>query len=90
VDTNTWSVPMDDSTAIHTFKGDNTMVVYPQPPKGQHLTPSPFVNALQSAIHEVCDIKAQQNVAPLARVQSTECHAKPGVFSCPLNLSLSN
>ncbi|KAG2737262.1 hypothetical protein P692DRAFT_20957020 [Suillus brevipes Sb2] len=48
------------------------MVVYPQPPEGQHLTPSPFVDALQSAIHEVCDIKAQQNVAPLAREQSTE------------------
>ncbi|KAG2744207.1 hypothetical protein P692DRAFT_20837789, partial [Suillus brevipes Sb2] len=48
------------------------MVVYPQPPEGQHLTPSPFVDALQSAIHEVSDIKAQQNVAPLAREQSTE------------------
>jgi hypothetical protein len=56
------------------------MVVYPQPPEGQHLTPSPFVDALQSAVHEVRDIKAQQNVAPLAREQSTE---KLGMFFVP-------
>jgi hypothetical protein len=63
------------------------MVVYPQPPEGQHLTPSPFVDALQSAIHEVCDIKAQQNVAPLAREQSTE---KPGMFFVAFGLSRSD
>ncbi|KAG1889027.1 uncharacterized protein F5891DRAFT_1215975 [Suillus fuscotomentosus] len=50
--TDFYPVPRDDNTVIRTLKGDLTMVVYPQPPEGQHLTPSPFVDALQSAIRE--------------------------------------
>ncbi|KAG1838961.1 hypothetical protein C8R48DRAFT_94547 [Suillus tomentosus] len=75
--TDFYPVPRDDNTIIRTLKGDITMVVYPQPLEGQHLTPSPFVDALQSAIHEVRDVKAQQNVAPLAREESTEHYVKP-------------
>ncbi|KAG3229931.1 hypothetical protein P692DRAFT_201071619 [Suillus brevipes Sb2] len=59
------------------LKGNITMVVYPQPLEGQHLTPSRFVDAFQSAVHEVRDVKAQQNVAPLAREESPECYVKP-------------
>ncbi|KAG2093710.1 uncharacterized protein F5147DRAFT_779225 [Suillus discolor] len=75
--TDFYPVPRDDNTIICTLKGDITMVVYPQPLEGQHLTPSPFVDALRSVIHEVRDVKAQQNVAPLAREESTEHYVKP-------------
>lgn len=75
--TDFYPVPRDDNAIIRTLKGDLTMVVYPQPLEGQHLTPSPFVDALQSAIHEVRGVKAQQNVAPLAREESTEHYVTP-------------
>ncbi|KAG2353265.1 hypothetical protein BDR07DRAFT_1433889 [Suillus spraguei] len=53
------------------------MVVYPEPPQGQRLTPSPFVDALQSAVNEVRDVKAQQNAASLIREENTKCNVKP-------------
>lgn len=48
----------NDNVSIRSLKGNLTMVVYPEPPKGQRLTPSPFVDAFQSAIHELRDVKA--------------------------------
>ncbi|KAG0703410.1 hypothetical protein DFH29DRAFT_446482 [Suillus ampliporus] len=66
-----------DDTIIRSLKDNPTMVVYPEPPQGQHLTPSPFVDALQSAIHEVCDLKAQKNAASLIREESTKYNVKP-------------
>jgi hypothetical protein len=53
------------------------MVVYPEPPKGQRLTPSPFVDALQSAINELRDVKA---AAASIRETSAKNNVTPGVF----------
>jgi hypothetical protein len=64
----------NDNTSIRSLKGNLTMVVYPEPPKGQHLTPSPFVDALQSAIHEIRDVKA---AASLIREKSAKSNVKP-------------
>jgi soluble cytochrome b562 len=75
--TDFYPVSRDDNTIIRTLKGNLTMVVYPQPLEGQHLTPSPFVDALQSTIHEVRDVKSLQNVVPLAQEESTERYVKP-------------
>ncbi|KAG0696623.1 hypothetical protein DFH29DRAFT_193732 [Suillus ampliporus] len=61
-----------DDTVIGSLQGNPTMVLYPEPPQGQHFTPSPVVDALQSAIHEVRDLKAQENAASLIREESTE------------------
>ncbi|KAG0700939.1 hypothetical protein DFH29DRAFT_1000640 [Suillus ampliporus] len=66
-----------DNTIICSLKDNLTMVVYPEPPQGQRFAPSPVVNALQSAIHEVCDLKAQENAASLIREESTESNVKP-------------
>jgi hypothetical protein len=68
------------ATIIRSLKGTLTMVVYPEPPKGQHLTPSPFVDAFQSAIHESGGVKAQQNVVSLNREESAKHNVKPGAF----------
>ncbi|KAG1788935.1 uncharacterized protein HD556DRAFT_1400806 [Suillus plorans] len=68
----------DDNSIIRSLKGNLTMVVYPEPPQGQRLTPSPFVDALQSSVHEVRDVKAQQNAALLIREESVKCNVKPG------------
>lgn len=67
----------DDNTIIRSLKGNLTMVVYPEPPEGQRLTPSPFVDALQSAVREVRDVKAQQNTASLIKEESAKCNVKP-------------
>ncbi|KAG2336056.1 hypothetical protein BDR05DRAFT_953627 [Suillus weaverae] len=75
--TDFYPVPKDDNVTIRSLKGNLTMVVYPEPPRGQHLTPSPFVDALQSAIREVRDFKDQQNVAPLIREERVRSNAKP-------------
>jgi hypothetical protein len=53
------------------------MVVHPEPPKGQRLTPSPFVDALQSAIHELRDVKA---AASSIKETSAKSNIKQGVF----------
>ncbi|KAG1745349.1 uncharacterized protein EDB91DRAFT_1246209 [Suillus paluster] len=63
--TDFYPAPKDNTTIIGSLTSNLMMVVYPEPPKGQRLTPSPFVNALQSAIHKVNDLKAQKsNVKP--------------------------
>ncbi|KIK37183.1 hypothetical protein CY34DRAFT_810576 [Suillus luteus UH-Slu-Lm8-n1] len=56
--TDFYPVTTNNNASIRSLKGNLTMVVYPEPPKGQRLTPSPFVDALQSAIHELRDVKA--------------------------------
>lgn len=71
----------DDNTVIRGLKGNLTMVVYPEPPQGQRLTPSPFVDALQSAVNEVRDVKAQQNAASLIREENAKCNVKPASSS---------
>ncbi|KAG2062881.1 hypothetical protein BDR04DRAFT_1164519 [Suillus decipiens] len=75
--TDFYPAPKDDNTIIRNLKGNLTMVVYPEPPEGQDLTPSPFVDALQYAIHEVRDLKTQQNTTSSIREESTNCNVKP-------------
>lgn len=74
--TDFYPAPKDDNTTIHNLEGNLTMVVDPEPLKGQCLTPSPFVDALQSAIHDVRDLKAQKNVASLIREESPKRSVK--------------
>ncbi|KAG1894499.1 uncharacterized protein F5891DRAFT_717029 [Suillus fuscotomentosus] len=75
--TDFYPAPKDDNTIIRSLEGNLTMVVYPEPPKGQCLTPSPFVDALQYAIHDVRNFKAQKNAASLIREESPKCNVKP-------------
>ncbi|KAG2143403.1 uncharacterized protein EDB93DRAFT_1252006 [Suillus bovinus] len=51
----------------------------------KRLTPSPFVDALQSAIQEVRDVKAQKNATLSIREENAQCNVKPGVF-CGLQI----
>ncbi|KAG1827925.1 hypothetical protein EV424DRAFT_1388833 [Suillus variegatus] len=61
----------DDNSIIRSLKGNLTMVVYPEPPQGQRLTPSPFVDALQSSVHELRDCEGS------AKCRSVKCNVKP-------------
>ncbi|KAG2749374.1 hypothetical protein P692DRAFT_20645627, partial [Suillus brevipes Sb2] len=69
----------DETTVIRSLKGNLTIIVYPEPPKGQRLTqmPSPFVDAFQSAICGVCGVQAQKNVASLNREENAKHNVKP-------------
>lgn len=67
----------DDNTTIHNLEGNLTMVVCPEPLKGQCLTPSPFVDALQSAVYDVRDLKAQKSAASLIHEESLKGSIKP-------------
>lgn len=75
--TDFYPAPKNDNTMIRSLEGNLTMVVYPEPPKGQRLTPSPFVDALQSASHEVRDLKAQKNAASLIGEECPKRNVKP-------------
>jgi FtsZ-binding cell division protein ZapB len=75
--TDFYPAPKNDNTMIRSLEGNLTMVVYPEPPKGQRLTPSPFVDALQSASHEVRDLKAQKNATSLIGEECPKRNVKP-------------